>query len=79
MNGRRLLDLLRRVLARWEARPALTHGFRIAFYVLAGTAASGVVLTPLLIEPQSSREPGTGEGPIAVDSQYTPVCRETAA
>jgi MFS family permease len=31
---------------------ALTHGFQVAFYVLAGTAAVGAVLAALLIEPQ---------------------------
>jgi MFS family permease len=31
---------------------ALTHGFQIAFYVLAATAAVGAVLAALLIEPQ---------------------------
>src|SRR5690242_6082091 len=33
---------------------ALTHGFQIAFYVLATTAAVGAVVAALLIEPQSS-------------------------
>ena len=43
---------------------ALTHGFQIAFYVLAASAAVGAVLAALLIEPQSSvaeREQGVGE------------------
>ena len=31
---------------------ALTHGFQVAFYVLAGTAALGAVVAALLIEPQ---------------------------
>jgi EmrB/QacA subfamily drug resistance transporter len=31
--------------------PALTHGFAIAFYVLAAIAAAGAVLSALLIEP----------------------------
>jgi EmrB/QacA subfamily drug resistance transporter len=36
--------------------PALTHGFQIAFYVLAATAAVGAVIAALMIESQS---PGT--------------------
>jgi MFS family permease len=35
--------------------PALTHGFQIAFYVLAATAAAGAVLAALLIEPQPAQ------------------------
>ena len=31
---------------------ALTHGFQIAFYVLAATAAVGAILAALLIEPK---------------------------
>jgi sugar phosphate permease len=31
---------------------ALTHGFEIAFYVLAATAAVGALLAVLLVEPQ---------------------------
>jgi len=31
---------------------ALTHGFQIAFYVLAATAAAGAILAALLIEPK---------------------------
>jgi sugar phosphate permease len=34
--------------------PALTYGFQIAFYVLAGVAALGAVLSAVLIEPQAS-------------------------
>jgi len=61
--------------------PALTRGFEIAFYALAGTAAVGAVLAALLIEPQPAQaEPGAeaGEPQIAAASQYTPVCQETA-
>ena len=57
--------------------PALTHGFQIAFYVLATTAAVGAVLAALLIESQPSeaeREPEVGELQVAVVSQHTPVC-----
>ncbi len=57
---------------------ALTHGFQIAFYVLAATAAAGAVLAALLIEPQpteAEREPEVGEPQVAVVSQHTPVCR----
>jgi MFS family permease len=39
---------------------ALTHGFQVAFYVLAATAAVGAVLAALLIEPQPAEvEPET--------------------
>jgi MFS family permease len=58
---------------------ALTHGFQIAFYVLAATAAVGAVVAGLLIEPQSSEaepEPEVGERQVAVVSQHTPVCGE---
>jgi MFS family permease len=33
---------------------ALTHGFQIAFYVLAGLAVLGAVLAAALVEPRSS-------------------------
>jgi hypothetical protein len=58
--------------------PALTHGFQIAFYVLAATAAVGATLAALLIESQPARaepEPELGEPQVAVGSQHTPVCR----
>ena len=48
---------------------ALTHGFQIAFYVLAATAAVGAVLAALLIESQPSeaeRELEVGELQVAV-------------
>ena len=57
---------------------ALTHGFEIAFYVLAATAAVGAVIAAVLIEPQpaqSEREPEADEFQVAVVSQQTPVCR----
>jgi len=59
---------------------ALVHGFQIAFYVLAASAAVGAVLAALLIEPQQSRaenEPEVEEQQVAVASQYTPLCPET--
>ena len=59
---------------------ALTHGFQIAFYVLAATAAVGAVVAAVLIEPQPSeaeREPVVSERQVAAVSQYTPVCHET--
>jgi len=62
--------------------PALAHGFQIAFYALAATAAVGAVLAPLLIESQPSEpalEPEAGERQIALVSQYTPLCHETTA
>jgi EmrB/QacA subfamily drug resistance transporter len=31
---------------------ALTHGFQVAFYVLAGIAATGAILAAILLEPQ---------------------------
>jgi MFS family permease len=58
--------------------PALTHGFQIAFYALAATAAVGAALAALLIEPQPAQaehEPEAGEPQVAVVSQHTPVCR----
>jgi MFS family permease len=57
---------------------ALTHGFQIAFYFLAATAAVGAALAALLIESQpalAEREPEVGESQVAVVSQHTPVCR----
>jgi EmrB/QacA subfamily drug resistance transporter len=59
---------------------ALTHGFQIAFYVLAATAAVGAVLAALLIESQpaqAERAPEVGGLQVAVVSQYTPVCHES--
>jgi hypothetical protein len=35
--------------------PALTHGFQIAYYVLAGTGAVGAVLAALLIESRPAQ------------------------
>src|SRR5207253_11411346 len=61
---------------------ALTHGFQIAFYVLAATAAVGAVIAALLIEPQPSqaeREPEADERLVALVSQHTPVCRDRGA
>jgi hypothetical protein len=41
--------------------PALTHGFQVAFYALAATAAVGAVLAALLIESQPAQaEPDAG-------------------
>jgi hypothetical protein len=50
---------------------ALTHGFRIAFYVLAATAAVGALLSALLIEPQPAQvevEPEVGEAALEAES-----------
>ena len=58
--------------------PALTHGFQIAFYALAATAAAGAVIAALLIEPQPAQaepEPEADERQVAAASQHTPVCR----
>jgi MFS family permease len=60
--------------------PALVHGFQLAFYSLAATAAVGAVIARLLIEPQPSGaepQPQANELQVAVGSQYTPVCHET--
>jgi hypothetical protein len=48
---------------------ALTHGFSLAFYVLAATAAVGAVIAARLIESQpaqAKREPEAGEPQVAV-------------
>jgi MFS family permease len=59
---------------------ALTHGFQIAFYALAASAAVGAVLAALLIEPQPAQaQPEPGGLQVAVASQYTPLCHETTA
>src|SRR6184192_878365 len=61
---------------------ALTHGFQIAFYVLAAVAAVGAAVAALLIEPQPAQaehEPEAGEPQVAVVSQHTPVCRTGGA
>jgi len=61
---------------------ALTHGFQIAFYVLAATAAVGAVLAALLIESQpaqSEDQPEVGERQVPAVSQHTPVCRTPVA
>src|SRR4029077_12345162 len=57
---------------------ALTHGFQIAFYALAATAAVGAVIAALLIEPQRAEaepEPKADERQVPATSQHTPVCR----
>jgi EmrB/QacA subfamily drug resistance transporter len=62
--------------------PALTHGFEIAFYALAGTAAAGAVIAAVLLEPrpaQAEPEPAAEEPPVAAVSQYTPVCHKATA
>jgi CBS-domain-containing membrane protein len=52
---------------------ALTHGFQIAFYVLACTAAVGAVLAAILIEPRASEtEPAQGAGRRLCASSWTP-------
>ena len=54
---------------------ALTHGFQIAFYVLAATAAAGAVVAALLIESRPGHaEPASevaGARPCA--SFHSPV------
>ncbi|HEX3561921.1 MAG TPA: hypothetical protein VHU24_03710, partial [Solirubrobacterales bacterium] len=45
---------------------ALTHGFQVAFYALAATAAVGAVLAAVLIEPQAApAEPAPEVGDAA--------------
>jgi MFS family permease len=44
---------------------ALTHGFDVAFWVLAGTAAVGLVLSAVIIEPQPSATEPESEVPHA--------------
>jgi len=59
---------------------ALTHGFQIAFYALAGGAAVGAVIAALLIESQPAQakpKPEVEKPQVPVASQYTPVCHET--
>ena len=48
--------------------PALTHGFQIAFYVLAAIALAGAVLSALMLESR----PGAAEAEIAAD-EATPA------
>jgi EmrB/QacA subfamily drug resistance transporter len=43
--------------------PALTHGFSVAFYVLAAIAAAGAVISAILVEPHPATE--TAVGPAA--------------
>ena len=48
---------------------ALTHGFGITFYVLAGLAVLGAVLAAMLIEPKSpATETELVEGDLALES-----------
>jgi MFS family permease len=52
---------------------ALTHGFQVAFYVLAATAAVGAVVAAVLIEPRPAQvetEPAESRG---CTSSSTPV------
>ena len=48
--------------------PALTHGFEIAFYVLAAIALAGAVLSALMLESR----PAAPEAEIASD-EATPA------
>src|SRR5262249_49821575 len=51
---------------------ALTHGFQVAFYVLAATAAMGAVLAALLIEPQPAQvEPAPDVSDTAPEPEST--------
>jgi MFS family permease len=58
---------------------ALTHGFEIAFYVLAATAAVGAVLAALLIESQPAlAEPAQRADRQPCGSSWTPEIRNAA-
>ena len=48
---------------------ALTHGFQIAFYVLAGIAAAGAILAAVLLEPKTAQHTET----IALADQGAPA------
>ena len=43
------------------AGAALTHGFQVAFYVLAGLAVLAAVISAIMIEPHVKAESGVGE------------------
>ena len=45
---------------------ALTHGYNVAFWVLAGTAAAGAVLVALLLESRPVAEPQPAVGHAAL-------------
>jgi hypothetical protein len=49
--------------------PALTHGFQIAFYVLAGLAAAGALISVVMLEsrPTQPELPLTSEAFSAAD------------
>jgi MFS family permease len=48
--------------------PALTHGFQIAFYVLAGIAAAAAVLSALIIESSPAAAGAEEAGQLALDA-----------
>jgi EmrB/QacA subfamily drug resistance transporter len=41
--------------------PALTHGFQVAFYALAGLALAGAAIAAVFVEPTPTAEPVEGE------------------
>ena len=43
---------------------ALTHGFTVAFWVLAGIAVAGAVLAVLLVESRAPSQPATASVPV---------------
>jgi hypothetical protein len=58
---------------------ALTHGFEVAFYVLAASAAVGAVLAALLIESRPAQaEPVSGIDRQPCASNWTPEVGATA-
>ena len=49
------------------AGAALTHGYDVAFWVLAGIAAAGAVLVALMLEPRPTVEPDTAVAQAAME------------
>ena len=52
--------------------PALTHGFHIAFYVLAALAAAGAVISVLMLEPRRARPELQLTGEATLRSRKSP-------
>jgi EmrB/QacA subfamily drug resistance transporter len=53
---------------------ALTHGFQIAFYVLAALAALAAIVSAIMIEPGAAATVRTDDGPV----ELTPALEEAA-
>ncbi|MGZ4335669.1 MAG: hypothetical protein ACXVRJ_15530, partial [Gaiellaceae bacterium] len=54
---------------------ALTHGFQIAFYVLAGLAALAALITAVMIEPGAAAAAASAEGELG---DLVPALEEAA-